>query len=50
MAELRHWHGVCLTIIMFKRIARLFTINTGGPTPDLTELREFLTWRDKLNA
>ena len=28
MAELRHWHGVCLTIIMFKRIARLFTIKT----------------------
>ena len=28
MAEPRHWHGVCLTIMMFKRIARLFTIKT----------------------
>ncbi len=28
MAELRHWHGVCLTMIMFKRAARLFTIKT----------------------
>ena len=28
MAELRHWHGVCLTMSMFKRIARLFTIKT----------------------
>jgi hypothetical protein len=28
MAELRHWHGVCLTIVMFKRLARLFTIKT----------------------
>jgi hypothetical protein len=28
MAELRHWHGVCLTIAMFKRLARLFTIKT----------------------
>jgi hypothetical protein len=28
MAELRHWHGVCLTIDMFKRVARLFTIKT----------------------
>jgi hypothetical protein len=28
MAELRQWHGVCLTIIMFKRLARLFTIKT----------------------
>ena len=28
MAELRHWHGVCLTMIMFKRLARLFTIKT----------------------
>jgi probable F420-dependent oxidoreductase len=30
--------------------ARLFTVHTGGPKPDLTELREFLTWRDALNA
>jgi probable F420-dependent oxidoreductase len=30
--------------------ARLFTVHTGGPNPDLTELREFLAWRDKLNA
>ncbi|GAA2479537.1 hypothetical protein Ahu01nite_018480 [Winogradskya humida] len=30
--------------------ARLFTIHTGGPTPDLTELCEFLAWRDKLSA
>ncbi|MEU4620850.1 LLM class F420-dependent oxidoreductase [Actinoplanes sp. NPDC023801] len=35
---------------MYEIGARLFTIHTGGPTPDLTELREFLTWRDKLNA
>jgi hypothetical protein len=28
MAELRHWHGVCLTIAMLKRLARLFTIKT----------------------
>ncbi len=28
MAELRHWHGVCLTIVMIKRLARLFTIKT----------------------
>jgi hypothetical protein len=28
MAELRHWHGVCLTIRMRKKIARLFTIKT----------------------
>lgn len=28
MAELRHWHGVCLTIHMRKRLARLFTIKT----------------------
>lgn len=28
MAELRQWHGVCLTMIMFKRIGRLFTIKT----------------------
>ncbi|WP_436520089.1 LLM class F420-dependent oxidoreductase [Actinoplanes sp. HUAS TT8] len=30
--------------------ASLFTVSTGGPKPDLTELREFLAWRDKLNA
>ena len=28
MAELRHWHGVCLTMSMVKRLARLFTIKT----------------------
>ena len=28
MAELRQWHGVCLTIHMRKRLARLFTIKT----------------------
>ena len=28
MAELRHWHAVCLTIDMLKRVARLFTIKT----------------------
>jgi hypothetical protein len=28
MAELRQWHGVCLTIIMLKRLARLFMIKT----------------------
>ncbi|AEV83406.1 hypothetical protein ACWT_2384 [Actinoplanes sp. SE50] len=35
---------------MYELGARLFTIHTGGPTPDLTELREFLTWRDQRNA
>ena len=28
MAELRHWHDVCLTMFMVKRLARLFTIKT----------------------
>lgn len=28
MAELRDWHGVCLTMSMGKRFARLFTIKT----------------------
>lgn len=28
MAELRHWHGVCLTMSMFKRLGRLFKIKT----------------------
>lgn len=28
LAELRGWHGVCLTMTMGKRIARLFTIKT----------------------
>lgn len=28
MAELRHWHDVCLTMSMLKRVARLFTIKT----------------------
>ena len=28
MAELRHWHGVCLTLHMRQKIARLFTIKT----------------------
>jgi hypothetical protein len=28
MAELRHWHDVCLTKAMLKRLARLFTIKT----------------------
>lgn len=28
MAELRQWHGVCLTVAMLKRLARLFTIKT----------------------
>lgn len=28
MAELRHWHGVCLTMSMFKRVRRLFQIKT----------------------
>jgi probable F420-dependent oxidoreductase len=35
---------------MYELGARLFTIHTGGPAPDLTELREFLAWRDKVNA
>ena len=30
--------------------ARLFTINVGGPEPDLGELREALAWRDERNA
>ncbi len=28
MAELRHWHGVCLTMSMLQRVARLFQIKT----------------------
>ena len=28
MAELRHWHDVCLTMSMFKRLGRLFVIKT----------------------
>jgi len=28
MAELRNWHGVCLTMSMFKRLGRLFIIKT----------------------
>ena len=28
MAERRHWHGVCLTMSMRLRLARLFTIKT----------------------
>ena len=28
MAELRHWHGVCLTMSMLKRLGRLFVIKT----------------------
>jgi hypothetical protein len=35
---------------MYELGARLFTVHVGGPKPDLTELREFLAWRDKLNA
>jgi probable F420-dependent oxidoreductase len=35
---------------MYELGARLFTVSTGGPKPDLTELREFITWRDKLNG
>ncbi|MDI6104921.1 LLM class F420-dependent oxidoreductase [Actinoplanes sp. NEAU-A12] len=35
---------------MYDLGARLFTVHTGGPAPDLSDLREFLTWRDKLNA
>ncbi|WP_285549836.1 LLM class F420-dependent oxidoreductase [Actinoplanes regularis] len=35
---------------MYELGARLFTIHTGGPKPDLTDLREFITWRDKLNG
>ncbi|MCO8274079.1 LLM class F420-dependent oxidoreductase [Actinoplanes sp. TRM 88003] len=30
--------------------ARLFTVSTGGPQPDLTELRDMLAWRDKTNG
>jgi probable F420-dependent oxidoreductase len=35
---------------MYELGARLFTIHTGGPKPDLTELRDFLAWRDERNA
>nr|WP_296076461.1 LLM class F420-dependent oxidoreductase [uncultured Actinoplanes sp.] len=35
---------------MYELGARLFTVTAGGPTPDLTELREFLAWRDERNA
>jgi len=35
---------------MYELGARLFTVTAGGPTPDLTELREFLVWRDERNA
>jgi probable F420-dependent oxidoreductase len=35
---------------MHKIGARLFTVHAGGPKPDLTALREFVAWRDKLNA
>jgi probable F420-dependent oxidoreductase len=35
---------------MYELGARLFTIHTGGPEPDLTDLREFLAWRDQRNA
>jgi hypothetical protein len=28
MAELRHWRDVCLTMLMLKRVGRLFTIKT----------------------
>ena len=28
MAELRHWHDVCLTMSMLKRLGRLFVIKT----------------------
>ncbi|GIF14583.1 LLM class F420-dependent oxidoreductase [Actinoplanes teichomyceticus] len=35
---------------MYDLGARLFSIHTGGPEPDLTALREFLAWRDKRNA
>ena len=28
MAELRHWHDVCLTMSMFTRVGRLFKIKT----------------------
>ncbi|MBG0561239.1 LLM class F420-dependent oxidoreductase [Actinoplanes aureus] len=29
--------------------ARLFTVHVGGPDPDLTELREWISWRDETN-
>ncbi len=35
---------------MYELGARLFSVHVGGPSPDLTELREFLAWRDGLNA
>ncbi|MBO3742338.1 LLM class F420-dependent oxidoreductase [Actinoplanes flavus] len=35
---------------MYELGARLFTVHTGGPQPDLTDLRDFLAWRDKLNG
>ena len=33
-----------------QRGARLFTVSTGGPKPDLGELREWISWRDTVNA
>src|SRR4051812_12581508 len=35
---------------LYERGARLFIVKTDGPVPDLTELREFLAWRDERNA
>jgi probable F420-dependent oxidoreductase len=35
---------------MYELGARLFTVHVGGPSHDLSEVREFLAWRDKLNA
>ncbi len=35
---------------MYELGARLFTVHTGGPALDLTELREFIAWRDQRNA
>jgi probable F420-dependent oxidoreductase len=35
---------------MYELGGRLFIIYASGPKPDLTELREFVAWRDKRNA
>ncbi|MFI5935339.1 LLM class F420-dependent oxidoreductase [Actinoplanes sp. NPDC051494] len=35
---------------MYALGARLFTVHTGGPEPDLAGLREFLAWRDERNT
>ncbi|MDY7087943.1 MAG: LLM class F420-dependent oxidoreductase [Actinomycetota bacterium] len=35
---------------MYELGARLFTVHSSGPEHDLSDLRDLLAWRDKLNA